>query len=658
MVKRQIYPESTSLDQALSLWEKILSSHGADSPLPGELIPVDDALGRITSEAVIARLSSPSYHGSAMDGVAVRFSDTLGASETTPVRLKIGREALFVDTGDPLPEGMDAVIMVEDLERSGEDEIEIIAPVTPYQHVRTMGEDMVATEMILPENHKIRPVDVGAVLAGGVTEIRVRRRPVVAVIPTGNELVQPGSGIGKGKIIEFNSRILCGMLKEWGAEPYRNEIVPDDLERLTETVRDSLKKADLVLVNAGSSAGREDYTVHAFRELGEVLVQGVRIKPGKPVILGLAQGKPVVGIPGYPVSAVLTLELFVRPLIHAWQGRPLPEERRVQATLSRQVASTLGQEEFLRVKVGQVGRRLIATPVSRGAGRLMSLVRADGVIRIPALSEGIAGGETVPVTLVRSRREIERTLVCIGSHDNALDLLESRLKKRYPGMSFSSAHVGSLGGLLALKRGEAHLAGTHLLDEETGEYNIPFLKRFLPERRIVLVNLVYRRQGLMVRKGNPRGISGFRDLTRDDVVFINRQKGSGTRLLTDHSLRELGIGPESVCGYAREEYTHMGVASAVAGGTADAGLGILAAARALSLDFIPVARERYDLAVPEEFFETEMFGRLLAVLREDREFQKILLGLGGYDVSEMGCVIYRSEDRGGTEDGEAESCAP
>jgi putative molybdopterin biosynthesis protein len=639
-MKRQVYPDSTPLSEALSLWRNRLASIGADRPFAGETISADESLGRISAQPVTARISSPTYHGAAMDGVAVHYVDTIGASETTPLRLKVDAEAVYVDTGDPLPEGMDAVIMIEEIDPCSDNEIEIIAPATPYQHVRRMGEDLVATELIVPENHKIRPVDTGAMLAGGVEGVEVRRRPVVAVLPTGNELVPPGSELNKGDIIEFNSRILCGLVHEWGAKALRYDIVRDDPEALKRAIGQALQEADLVVVNAGSSAGTKDFTVHAFRELGEVFVQGVNIKPGKPVILGLIQGKPVVGIPGYPVSAALTMELFVRPLIHAWLGLPPPEPETLEAMLSRQIASTLGQEEFVRVKVGRVGEKMIATPVTRGAGMLMSLVRADGIVRVPALSEGIAARQSVTVQLLRSRREIDRTIVCIGSHDNSLDVLANLLKKRHPEMSFSSAHVGSMGGLMAVKRGEAHLAGSHLLDETTGQYNVPFLKRLLPEKEVVLVNLVYRRQGLMVRKGNPKGIEGVRDLDREDLIFINRQKGSGTRLLTDKLFRENGIEAASVQGYEREEYTHMGIASAVAGGTADAGVGILAAARALSLDFIPLARERYDFVIPVEFLRSEPIECLLRILREDPECREAIRALGGYDVEEMGKVLY------------------
>jgi putative molybdopterin biosynthesis protein len=585
-----------------------------------------------------------------MDGYAVRFSDTFGASERSPKQLKIGEQAVYVDTGDPLPDGLNAVIMIEDVNITGDRQsteskdqyIEIISSATPWQHVRVIGEDIVATELILPENQKIRPVDMGAMLAAGHSEVMVRKKPQTVIIPTGTEIVEPGTALKKGDIIEYNSRVLGSMVVEWGGECVRYHIIPDKLGALKEAILNACSLGDLIVVNAGSSAGSEDFTAQAIQELGEIILHGVSIKPGKPVILGLVKGKPVLGIPGYPVSAFLTFSLFAMPLVYHMQGLDIPEPEFLRAKMSRQVSSALGLEEFLRVKAGKVGETFIATPVSRGAGVLMSLVRADGFIRIPAQSEGLGAGSEVSIELLRTRKEIENTIVCIGSHDNALDLLANIIKKRYPSLSLSSAHVGSLGGLMALKRGEAHMAGTHLLDEETGEYNIPFLKRLFPDTPVVLINLVYRQQGLVVLSGNPKNIQGFEDLTRSDVTFVNRQPGSGTRLLTDKYLKDLKINAAEVKGYEREEYTHMGVASAVLTGIADTGLAILASSVALHLDFIPVAKERYDLAIPGRFFETDMIQKLITTIREDEEFKNMVTVMGGYDLSDTGKVLYRN----------------
>lgn len=643
-MKRSIYLETTPLNEAREKWFHFLASKNAFQPLGKELVKIIDSRTRITAQPVIAEISSPFYHSSAMDGYAVRFIDTFGASETAPKKLRIKTEAVYVDTGDPIPDSFNAVVMIEDantIRQGGNEYIEIVEPATPWQNVRIIGEDIVETEVILSENHRIRPIDVAAMLAAGCVKVSVRKKPRVMIIPTGTEIVEPGTRLKKGDIIEYNSRMLSGLVAEWGGDAIRHDIVPDNLNKLKKAILSACAKADIVVVNAGASAGTEDFTFKAISDLGETILHGISIKPGKPLILGWVNNKPVLGIPGYPVSAYITFHLFGKPVIRKWQGFAPEVTETITARLSRQIASTLGQEEFVRVKIGKVGANLIATPVSRGAGVLMSLVRADGLLQIPAMSEGIGAGTEVEIQLLKPLREIENTIVFIGSHDNALDVLASILKKQYPGLSLSSAHVGSLGGLIALKKGEAHIAGTHLLDEETGEYNIPYIKKLLSGCRIKLVNLVHREQGLFVRKGNPKNIQGFKDLVRDDVVFMNRQQGSGTRLLTDKHLRELGILSKDIKGYEREEYTHMGVASAVRTGLADTGLGILAAAKALGLDFVPVAKERYDLAIPEEFYHSESVQSVLKIIREDDEFRSSVINLGGYDISEMGKILYQ-----------------
>ncbi|MBA4372082.1 MAG: molybdopterin biosynthesis protein [Thermodesulfovibrio sp.] len=656
-MKKGIYLDNTPLEQALKIWQARLTA-GDVLPLEAEEVPVQDAFGRVTANAVFAKISSPFYHASAMDGYAVRFADTFGASEALPKKLLLNTDAIAVDTGDPLPDGFSAVIMIEDVNLvAGEtlqgasvkghasrgmkqEYIEILKPATPWQHVRVIGEDIVSTELILPENNRIRAVDLGAVIAGGHVSLAVRKRPVVVIIPTGSEIVEPGTSLKKGDIIEYNSRILASLVQEWGGIAIRYAPVPDDREKLREAVLKACSEGDLVIVNAGSSAGSEDYTAGVLSEIGEVLLHGINIKPGKPVILAWAGNTPVLGIPGYPVSAYITSGLFARPVVYRLQGLEPPQPEIITARLSRQVASSLGQEEFLRVKVGRVGENLIATPVSRGAGVLMSLVRADGFVRVPAVSEGYGAGTEVSVEMLRSGTEIENTVVCIGSHDNALDLLANILKKKHPRYSLSSAHVGSMGGLVAIKKGEAHMAGTHMLDEETGEYNVAFIRRLLGERKVLLVNLVYREQGLMVLKGNPKNIQGFHDLVRDDVVFINRQGGAGTRMLTDKNLKEFGLDAGRIRGYEREEYTHMGVASAVLTGIADTGLGILASAQALGLDFVPVARERYDLVIPADYADMPKMRALLEIIRDNAEFRDTVTSLGGYDLSDMGKIMY------------------
>jgi putative molybdopterin biosynthesis protein len=636
---RRIYQTSTNLQDAYRTWSDFIQTL---KPVEGEVVPVSESLGRVTAEAIHARVSSPFYHASAMDGYAVRFLETFGASETSPVQLSLHEQAVPVNTGDPVPDGFNAVIMVEDVNLTG-DYIEIISPSAPYKHVRAVGEDIVQTELILPENHRIRPVDIGAMLSSGNYEIRVRRKPFVTIIPTGNEVVEPGTPLKVGNIIDSNSYMIGSLINTWGGEYNRTEVVSDNKELLKQRILNSTNISDATVVIAGASAGTRDFTPNAVDELGKVFVHGISIKPGKPVLLGMINGKAVIGLPGYPVAAYMTFEMFGKPLMYHLLGIEPEQPETLKAKLSRPVASTLGQEEFLRVKVGKVGESLIATPVGRGAGALMTLQRADGIIQIPELSEGIAPESEVDVTLIRSKREINNTVVCIGSHDNTLDVLANFLKRRFSSYSLSSAHVGSMGGLMAIKKSEAHIGGSHLLDEKTGEYNIPYVQRLLKEVPLRMINLVYRQQGLIIRKGNRKNIKSLDDLRRDDVAFINRQPGSGTRLLTDKCLREKGIDQRDIKGYEKEEFTHMGIASAIASGAADTGMGILTAAIARDLEFIPVAHERYDLIVREEHVNTPMMQALIQIITSDDDFRKAVQSLGGYDVSDMGKIIYEQK---------------
>jgi len=639
---RHFYLDDIPLEEALSKFLTALEKVGSLNLLPQEWVPVEEGLNRVTAQPIWAKISSPHYHAAAMDGAAIRAEDTDDASETSPVQLRIGEQAQWIDTGDPLPSGFNAVVMMEHIQPVEEGIIEIMSPVAPWQHVRLMGEDIIASELLLPEGHTLRSQDLGAIAQAGITHVEVRRRPKVAIIPTGSELVPPGESLEPGKIIESNSLMLAGLIKEWGGVATRFTPLPDDYERLKNAIHQALAEHDMVVVNAGASAGSQDYTASLIAELGKVIVHGVAIRPGHPVILGIIEGKPVIGIPGYPVSAMLTLELFVKPLVHSLLGIAPPQRTTIEAVMTRKVFSLMGQEEFLRVKVGKVGNRLVATPLQRGAGITMSLVRADGLVRIPRGWEGLQEGQKVPVELLTSLEEIENAVVAIGSHDLALDILANYLHKQYPRRSLSSSNVGSLGGLLALKKGEAHLAGSHLLDEESGEYNVPYVKRLLSDQEMVVINLVYRDQGLIVAKGNPKGIGGLPDLMRPEVSFVNRQRGAGTRVLLDFKLRELGINPAGIRGYERVEFTHLAVAAAIASETADAGLGIMAAAKALNLDFIPLLKERYDLVVPRLYYESPFLQPLLDIL-EQPSLRAEVESLGGYDASHMGQVVAKLE---------------
>ena len=631
--ERNIYLEDIPLNEAQARLRAALEAAGKWEPLPGERVALDDALGRVTAGPVWARISSPHYHAAAMDGYAVRAGDTRGATETRPVRLRVPEQAAPVNTGAPLPAACNAVIMIEHTQPVGGEEIEIRAPVVPWQHVRMMGEDMVATELVLPANHVLRPHDLGAIAGCGHTDVLVRRRARVAILPTGTELVAPTDSPQPGDVIEYNSIVLGAQVRAAWGEFTRWAALPDDLDAIRQAIIEATASHDLVLVRAGSSAGSRDFTARAVREAGTLLVHGVAVRPGHPVIMGMVHDVPVMGVPGYPVSAALTGDIFIRPLLYAWAGQSAPHQERIRGILTRKLTSPTGDDDFVRVTVGQVGERTLVTPLARGAGVITSLVRADGLLHIPRFSEGVDAGREVEVLLTRSREAIERTVVAAGSHDPMLDLLGQFLAARFPGCRLASANVGSLGGLVAQRRGEAHLSGTHLLDPDTGEYNLPHIRRTLGDLPVLVVTFAHREQGLIVAAGNPLDIHSLDDLTR--ARYVNRQRGAGTRVLLDYELSRRGIAPQQVEGYEREEYTHLAVAAAVASGSADCGLGIRNAAMSLGLDFVPVTHERYDLVIPRAYLALPMIEHTLALLH-DAEFRAAVAAQPGYDVTEMG----------------------
>lgn len=639
MTTNNVYVTNIPLAQARQQWQSSLEEINFFNRENSETVLVDESCGRITAEPVFALHSSPSYNGSAMDGIAVKFVDLVSASEANPIILTPDQYQQ-VNTGNALQEKYNAVVMIEDVHFLEDGKVELIAPATPWQHVRTIGEDIVTTELILPECYPIRPIDQGAMLATGITEVKVKKRPKITVIPTGAELIQPGEPVNSGQIIEFNTRILAGYLNEWGAEASRSLPITDKPTLLEEAILKATRENDIVVLNAGASAGTKDFSANVLARIGKVIVHGVAIKPGKPVILAIVNDTPVVGLPGYPISALLTMQLFLKEMICAFLGIEKAPADQVKAVLSRPIHSSMGVDQFVRVTLGHVGDNLMCTPSGKGAGAVMSMVRADGLLTIPAGSEGLGAGENIEVELLRPLSEISATLVMIGSHDNIIDLLANHLHKHRPIIKISSAHVGSMGGIMAIRRKEAHLAGTHLLDEESGEYNVSFIQRLLPETKLKLVNLCYREQGFMVLKGNPKNIQTFEDIASRELSFINRQNGAGTRLLTDKILRDQKIDSAKVKGYDHEEYTHMAVAAAVASASVDSGMGIRAAAVALNLDFIPIAEERYDMIIPEEFYADAKISALLELVRENSIFHQQILDMGGYNLRDCGKIVY------------------
>lgn len=623
---RNVYIGNTDVDEARRIYYEKLPNK-----FEYEEVQVLEALGRVTYEAVYAVTSSPHYNAAAMDGILVRSKDTEGASDVNPKILELNKDFIYINTGNLVTEPYDAVIMIEDVIELGDGKVKILKAAHPWQHIRPIGEDIVATEMIIPSRHKIRPIDIGALISGGIQTLKVYKRPKVGVIPTGTEIIDDINSLTIGKILDSNSRVFEGLIKELGGIPNRYSPMEDEYELLKEAILKGVEENDILLINAGSSAGTKDYTVRIIKEIGEVIVHGIALKPGKPTILGMVKGKPVIGIPGYPVSAYLVFDTFVKPLILKYIGLEEEKEEIVKATVTKRIVSSLKNRELIRVNLGYVNNKLVATPLPGGAGVTMSLVKADGIAVIPRNLEGIEAGDEVDVKLLKPLSSIKETLVSIGSHDLIMDIIADMIK-------LVSGHVGSMGGILSMKRGECHIAPIHLLDMDTGEYNISYVKKYFPGNKMAIIKGVKRLQGFIVEKGNKMGIKDFTDLTRKDIVYINRQRGAGTRILLDYYLKKKNIDPSQIKGYDREMTTHMAVATAVKTGSATTGLGIYSAAKALDLDFISVGYEEYDFLVTQELLNDCRVMEFISVLKS-HEFKERVMSLGGYELEKTGEIV-------------------
>lgn len=629
------YLTNIPLEKAREDYLNLLNSHGFGPQT--EVIPVWDACGRVTAQAVYAHICAPHYAASAMDGVAVSAKDTFGATETTPITLN-REQYIVLDTGDPIPDNCDAVIMVEDIVKNEDGTITIHAAAAPWQHIRQIGEDICAGEMVLPSHMEISPSAIGAMIAGGVLEVEVIRKPKVGIIPTGDEIIPPCTDPRPGDILEFNGSIFSAMVRQWGAEAEVYPIVPDKFDQIKAMVEKAAAECDLVILNAGSSAGREDYSTRVIREIGEVLYHGIAIKPGKPAILGCKGSVPILGVPGYPVSGIIVIEQLLKPLVDHWLKVPGQTVQYTKAILTRPVVSGLKYQEFVRVRMGYVGDRLMASPLNRGSGVVSSFMKADGILEVPQGLEGYEAGTEVSVRLLSPMDKLKNTVVVIGSHDPLLDELGDMLHVADSSLYMSSSHVGSMGGIMAVRRGEAHAAGCHLLNTENGEYNIAFMKKYFPKGGVRLIRCVGRQQGLMVAKGNPLDIQKFSDIAKAGVRYVNRQKGSGTRILTDYLCRQENLDTDTIYGYDREELTHTSVAVQIASGSADVGMGIYSAAKLYDLDFIPICIEEYDLIIPDHAWDSPQVQQMIATMKTEA-FREKILNLGGYTVDNPGEII-------------------
>lgn len=621
---RKTYIENNDRNESLALY---LSHVGK---MEMEKVPVLTSVGRVTAKAIIARMCDPTYNAAAMDGIAVFSESTLLASEVNPIILKKDRDFVYVNTGNAVVHPFDSVIMIEDVIIIDDDNIKIFAPSRPWQHIRVIGESIVASETVLTSGKMIRPIDLGAIIASGNSDIFVYKQPRVAIIPTGEEMVEDTDSLSSGKLMESNTRVFYELTKSYGALPIRLNIIPDKESELEKAVHDALSENDIVIINAGSSAGTKDFTAKIIEKMGKIVVHGLAMKPGKPTILGIINNKVVIGVPGYPISAYLVYEKIVKKVIEKSLGLPIIEENTyIEAQLTKSISSSLKNEEFVRVALGEVNGKMVASPLERGAAAVMSMVKADGIVIVPRFSEGISRGEKVVVELLKPLESIKKSLLIVGSHDPIIDIIADK-------MLLSSSHVGSMSGIIALKNQATHIAPIHLIDSD-GEYNKSFVRQYFPQGTMALIKGLQRIQGLFVPKGNPKNITSLSMLKNKKISFANRQNGSGTRLLFDNEIKKLGIESSDILGYDKEFTTHLAVATAVKNGVFDCGLGVLSAANIMGLDFLPIGQESYDFLVQKDMLDDERIKKFISIITS-RQFQFEVEELGGYEFLDTGKI--------------------
>lgn len=634
---------SVPVEEALDRFLSELEYQQAANPLEHELVDLEFAMDRITAEPVVARMSSPHFYAAAIDGMMVRAAETLNASPDNAVRIRLA-DHLFVETGSPIADGFDAVVPFHELSLEEEGGVvRLERPSSPWRNIRPIGEDIAANELVLPRDHRIQALDLGALAASGAGKLKVYRRPKVAVVTLGNKLVEPGTQPEVGEMLDSNTLILAGLVAENDALPSRRPPVPENLEQASQALRAAAEESDLVLVAAGPSHGTA-LLARIFDNLGDCILHGVALKPGHSLALGVIDQTPVIGLPYHPAPAFLSFALFAKPVLSRLTGRfasraPWPVQK---AVLALDSGSPQGLEEFIRVRLGKVDDRTVAVPDSSGSPTLMSMLRADGLLRIPAETGRLDVGSEVSVYRLEPERSLDGNLLLLGTHDICYDVIRNLLQRSFPDVRLHSAATGGAAGLRCLQNGNCHMAAIHLFDEPTGTYNIPFLEREMAGEPMVLIHLLKRYLGLAVKSGNPLGIKSLKDLGREGVRFINRQPGSGTRALVDFHLAKEGIDPARITGFDQEVRTHMAVAAAVAGGWADTGPSVSTAARALRLDFVPAITERLELAIPKRFWNHYPVRALRKVIRSKVFQQEAAKQLTDYDFTETGQVIWES----------------
>lgn len=629
---RNIYLETTELEKAIQIFQENIINFFENKDT--EWIDTEDAYSRVAAEAVFAKNSSPSYHSSSMDGVMVKSSMTKFARESEPLFIK-NEDFKFCNTGDMLVKPYDAVIMIEDvkLEEGG---ISILKPVNPWHNIRLQGEDVIEEDLIYTAYHKFESVDLSVLISCGIDRVKVLKKPIIGIIPTGNEIISHKEKLTKGKIIESNSTMLVSMARKEKIDSIVYPIVADNKDDLSKAIKLASKECDFICVLAGSSAGSKDYIREILEQLGEVFVHGISIKPGKPALLGKIDDKPFVGLPGYPVSTHIIFEQIVIPtILKKLRISPMAKPR-IKATLTKQVISSLKNREYVRVKIGKIANKLSATALDRRAGSLYSLAESDGYLIIDRNKEGYRASDEVEIVLHKpiSDDSLEKRLISIGSHDIVLDIINDLLAINNKNTRLISSHVGSMSGLKALKEGNCHIAPSHLLDR-SGTYNNEAIDLFFDKNQVSKISVVGRRQGIYVAKGNPLNIKKLDDLK--SKTMVNRQRGAGTRVLFDYLLEKNNIDSNEIIGYNNEVTTHLQAALAVKNGDCDFSIGVESAAIKMDIDFIYLKDEEYEFIIKNENLSLESIAEITNILGSD-QFKNKMESIGGYNTKRSGKI--------------------
>ncbi|MDW8359816.1 MAG: molybdopterin biosynthesis protein [Candidatus Caldarchaeum sp.] len=649
-----VFHNLVSVEEALELVDKAL---GGLKPLGVEKIPVAKALGRTIAENILAKASAPPFDRSTVDGYAVKASDTYPATEETPVVLEVvGRAEIGVPfggvvadgkcveiaTGAMVPRGANAVVMVEFTKKIPGGKIMVFRPASPNENIAQTGSDISLGDTVLRRGTAITPREIAVLSSVGLKEVRVYRKVKAAVYSTGDEVVESGTALPLGKIYDVNGPTLTAMMQEIGAEADFKGIIPDDYGLMVEKISESLRSGyDLVITSGSTSAGFGDVVYKVFRELsrGKVLVHGLRIKPGKPTALAVADGKLLIGLPGFPLSAMMVFQKLVKPIVETLSGSNPKTTKRVKAKLALRVEAGRGKLEMIPVQIIDTEKDLVAYPLLGHSGSTHLLSIADGILEASENREFFDEGEEVEISLI-SEKITPPELVIIGSHCPGVDLLLEETNIA----NVKLVNVGSVGGWHAVRNGEADIAGTHLLDEATAGYNTHMLDRLGLRGKAALVRGYARRIGFVVREGNPTGVKSFEDLLRKDIVMVNRIKGSGIRTYTDIRLAELGVEDpvKQIRGYDYEVRTHTAVAAAIAHERADVGITLEAVAKHFGLEFIPLTEEIYDFAVPKHRMVKNSVKKFIETLSSKPFQEKLRQTLPGYrPLNETGTVIEK-----------------